>query len=108
MTHRPSILALSVLLAAAGLSGCVVAPAPYYAHESVVMMPPPAPQVEYVGPPPTVGYVWIGGYWAWHEGRHVWVGGHWDAPRPGYRWVPHAWVHEGGGWRMHEGHWERH
>jgi hypothetical protein len=37
----------------------------------------------------------------------VWVGGHWDAPRVGYRWVPHVWVREGGGWRLHEGHWAR-
>jgi hypothetical protein len=37
----------------------------------------------------------------------VWVPGYWGPGRPGYRWVPHAWVREGGGWRMHAGHWAR-
>lgn len=103
---RPLILAIPAAVALS-LAGCVVVPAqPRYVGETVAVEPPP-PQVEYVGAPPVVGYVWLGGYWGWHAGRHVWVGGHWEAPRPGYHWVPHAWVHEGGGWRMREGHWDR-
>lgn len=90
------------------LGGCIVAPAPgYYRGGAVVTVAPPAPQVEVVGVAPGPGYVWMGGYWGWVGGRHVWVGGHWGPGRPGYHWVPHAWVHEGGGWRMHEGHWAR-
>ena len=90
------------------LVGCVVAPAqPYYATEGPVYVAPPAPYVEYIGPPPVVGQVWIGGYWNWVGSRHVWVGGHWDAPpQPGYHWVPHRWANEGRGWRLHQGHWD--
>ena len=107
-------VALAPLLVA-GLAACVVAPAqPYYAAQPVpydagpvVAVAPPAPQVEYVGPPPIVGQVWIGGYWNWVGGRHVWVGGHYAAPpHAGYHWVPHRWVQEGGNWRLHQGHWQ--
>jgi len=70
-------------------------------------MAPPAPQVEYFGAPPVVGYVWISGYWNWVGGRHVWVSGRWAAPpRPGQRWVPHQWHRQGDGWRLNHGHWE--
>lgn len=98
---------LVVASAVAVMSGCVVVPAqPYYAGELVTVAPPPA-QVEYVGPPPAVGYVWLGGYWAWRAGRHVWVAGHWEAGRPGYHWVAPSWHPEGRGWRFHQGHWAR-
>lgn len=103
-------LSLYALLMAAGLSGCVVAPAPvhrpYYA-EPVVVAPPP-PRVEYYGAPPVTGQIWIGGFWNWVGNRHEWVSGHWEAPRPGYRWVPHRWAPEGDRWRMQGGHWEEH
>jgi hypothetical protein len=110
------LVPVGILVATAlSLTACVVVPAqpygdggyaqqPYY--EPVVPVAPPPPRVEYVGPPPVVGYLWIGGYWGWHDGRHDWVPGHWEAPRPGYRWVPHEWVHEGNGWRLHGGHWD--
>jgi len=104
---RP-LLPLAVAALMLSLAGCVVVPAQPYPAGEVVTVAPPPPQVEYIGPPPAVGYVWLGGYWGWHGGRHVWVGGHWEAPRAGYYWVPHAWVREGNGWRMHEGHWARH
>ena len=115
LSKKPAIsarkLLLPALLVSAVLSGCVVAPAnPYgeaYGSGAVVAVAPPEAQVEVVGVPPVAGYVWLGGYWNWVGGRHVWVGGHWSAPRPGYHWVPHTWVREGGGWRMHEGHWTR-
>jgi hypothetical protein len=107
-TRRWVLGAAMPLLCSVALIGCVVAPAqPYYASEGPVYVAPPAPQVEYYGAPPAVGYVWIGGYWNWVGNRHVWVAGHWDAGRPGYRWVPHRWEREGNGWRMHQGHWDR-
>ncbi|HQT26215.1 MAG TPA: hypothetical protein PLK99_06400 [Burkholderiales bacterium] len=84
------------------LSGCVVAPAPYYAT-----MPPPAPREEFIGAAPAVGYIWIGGYWNWVGGRYVWARGHWEPPRPGYRWMPHHWVQEGNRWHHRGGRWER-
>src|SRR5262245_666786 len=98
MSVRLVRTALLVAALGAALAGCVVAPvapAPAYGYGSeVVAVAPPPPQAEYIGPPPAVSYVWIGGYWGWRGGRHVWNGGHWEAPRPGYHWVPHAWVHE--------------
>lgn len=96
----------TLLLAGVMLSGCVVTARPAY-EGSVVMVAPPAPQVEVVGAAPQPGYVWFGGYWNWVGGRHVWVGGHWGPGRAGYRWVPHHWVAAGGGWRMEPGHWAR-
>ena len=88
------------------LSGCVVAPAPYYVGEPVPMAPPP-PRTEVIGVAPAVGYIWIGGYWDW-DGRHYdWKQGHWTAPRPGYHWAPRHWEHEGHSWRPYGGHWEK-
>lgn len=108
-TGRPLLLA--VLACTSVLGGCVVrgtvaVPVPRVYVGAVTVAPPP-PQVEVIGVPPQSGYVWVGGYWNWVEGRHVWVGGRWVAGRAGYRWVPHEWVREGGGWRLHEGHWAR-
>lgn len=90
------------------LAGCAVAPSPYYAEETITVAPPP-PRVEYVGPPPVVGYVWIGGHWRWAGPQHhyAWVPGYWAAPRPGYHWVPDRWWQDGPHWRAQPGHWER-
>lgn len=99
---------LSALVAALMLSGCVVAPAPMgrpYYREPVMVAPPP-PRVEYMGSPPIVGQVWLGGFWNWTGNRHEWVPGHWDTPRPGQGWVPHRWEQDGDRWRLQGGHWE--
>lgn len=95
------------LLASLLLSACVVAPAgrPYYGGEGVYVEPPP-PRVEYVGPPPVVGQIWIQGYWNWTGSRHEWVPGRWEASRPGYRWVPHSWERQGDRWHQRGGRWE--
>jgi hypothetical protein len=102
------LAAISML--AITLGGCVVAVAPpphrYYVGTVVAVAPPP-PRVEEYGPPPAPGYIWLGGYWRWNEGRHEWVGGHWEHPHPHERWVPHHWVQERDGWHLAEGHWER-
>lgn len=105
----PLASGLLVLTALLSLGGCIVAPAqpPYYEREAVLVGPPP-PRVEYVGPPPAVGYLWIDGRWDWVGHRYEWAPGRWEAPRPGYRWVPHRWEHEGSQWRQHGGRWERH
>jgi len=71
------------------------------------MAAPPPPRVEYAGPPPAVGYIWIDGFWNWAGGRHVWSPGHWEAPRVGQRWVPHRWERDGNRWHLREGHWDR-
>jgi hypothetical protein len=115
MNARSSRLALlaAAALVAGGLAGCVVAPVgqPYYGVDTdgdgYADAPPPPPQSEYVGPPPAVGYIWLGGYWSWRVNRYVWIGGRWAAPRPGYHWVPHAWVPYGSRWRHRPGYWSR-
>ena len=69
---------LWILLAAASITGgCAVVPTngPYYDYgydygEPVAVAPPP-PRVEYVGRPPIVGQVWIGGFWSW-RGQRSW------------------------------------
>jgi hypothetical protein len=99
---------LAAALACICLAGCIVAPVRPYGGAEYVTVAPPEARVEVIGVAPAPGYFWIGGYWGWVGGRHEWVPGRWEAPRPGYRWVPHAWAHEERGWRMHEGHWERH
>lgn len=99
--------ASAALMALTLLAGCVVVPArPGYGGGYVGVAPPEA-RVEVMGVAPAPGYFWIDGFWSWVGGRHEWVPGRWEAHREGYRWVPHAWVHESGGWRAHEGHWER-
>lgn len=104
--NRLRVVAAAAVVSVA-LSACVVAPAPVagpYYGEPVVVAPPP-PRVEYVGPPPVAGYIWINGYWNWSGGRHVWVPGRWEAPRPGHVWVPHRWENDGRHWRQQGGYW---
>lgn len=100
------------ILGAAALAGCVIAPlppsGPYQSEEGpVVDAPPPPPQYESAPPAPAVGYVWIGGHWAWRAGRHVWIGGRWALPPAGYAWVPGYWGRHGHGWRWRGGYWGR-
>ena len=101
-------LLITLVAASATLGGCIVAPAPHgrpYYQEPVVVAPPPL-RAEYPGPPPAVGYIWIGGNWNWTGRRHEWAPGHWEAPRPGYNWVPHNWERDGERWRQSGGRWE--
>ncbi len=105
----PKILAIAALCAAS-LSGCVVAPyrpVGYAPGGEVIVasVPPPAPYVEVVPPPPYGGAVWLGGYWGWQGNRHVWVGGRYEAPRPGYTWQPHHWVQHNNQWHLEGGAW---
>lgn len=97
---------LTVLLASLLLGACAAIPADGgYRHEPVRVAPPP-PYVEYIGPPPVIGHVWISGYWNWGGVRYVWVPGYWVPPRHGYHWVPHRWDRHGDHWRRKDGHWE--
>ncbi len=91
----------------AGMAGCVEAPDQRHYADGVVMVAPPAAQVEVIGTPPQPGFVWVGGYWDWVGSRHQWVGGHWVPPRPGYHRVAYEWVRQGDGWRLRRGHWQR-
>jgi len=114
--HR-SPLALASLLAAAALSGCVIAPprqqvvyapAPNMQQQPIYAeVAPPPPQVEVVGVAPP-GSFWVSGIWLWQGGRHVWHPGHWEAHRQGYQWTPHQWVPSGHGWQLRGGFWAAH
>jgi hypothetical protein len=98
-------MALPVFAASLFAVGCVVYPVRPVGEVDVVG-DPPEPIVEDVTPAPGLGFVWIGGAWAWHD-RWVWEAGRWDRPpHPGAVWVPHRYVvHNGrhvfiqGGWR---------
>jgi hypothetical protein len=69
------------------------APAPPRASgETVIRVPPPAPQVEVVGAAPGPQYVWMPGCWEW-RGNWLWAGGRFAvAPHPDAHWIPGHWV----------------
>jgi hypothetical protein len=98
-------MGLPIFAASLFVVGCIVYPARPVA-EVDIPGDPPAPIVEDVTPEPGVGFIWIGGAWAWHD-RWVWESGHWDRPpHPGAVWVPHRYVYQNGrhvfirgGWR---------
>jgi hypothetical protein len=112
VNRRNVLRGLLLAGAAALMSACVVAPAPYhyagdpYAEGPYAEVAPPPIQAEVVGVAPYPGWIWLGGYWNWVGGRHVWVAGRWSEPRPGFHYVPHAWVQEGRSWHLHPGRWE--
>jgi hypothetical protein len=76
------------------------------AQEIVVEAAPPPPQTEVIIARPSPRHVWIGGYWAWHEGRHVWMAGHWDLPpREHAVWEAPRWEFRGGRYAFVPGRW---
>lgn len=97
------LLTAGAVLVSLLLGGCATT---YRYDEPVVRVAPPPPYVEYVGAPPVVGHIWIGGNWNWGGTRYVWVPGRWEAPRPGYQWVPHRWERDGDRWHQSGGRWE--
>jgi hypothetical protein len=107
---KSSLLRMLSLVWATSLStcGCVVypnAPVATAGAEVDVAGAPPAPLVDEVSLSPGIGFVWIGGAWAW-QGRWVWERGHWDRPpHPGAVWVPHRYVYHDGRHRFVRGGW---
>ncbi|MGZ3722904.1 MAG: YXWGXW repeat-containing protein [Bdellovibrionales bacterium] len=85
------------------VSATPVQPATYVTEE-VVTTPPPQVIVETV-PAPRPGFLWISGYWGWHENRHHWYGGHWEHSHPGHVWIQPRWAAHGHGWHLEGGHW---
>jgi len=106
MNKRTMLLA-GLLAAGALIGGCASTTHYGTRYSETVYVAPPPPRVEYIGPPPVVGHVWITGYWNWGGSRYVWVPGRWEAPRHGHHWVPHRWERDGQYWRQHGGHWEK-
>ncbi|MFI5143027.1 MAG: hypothetical protein ACHQQS_07285 [Thermoanaerobaculales bacterium] len=91
-----AILALAATLA---LGGCVVS--------AWVPGEPPAPYVEAQVVAPGPGYVWIGGWWEWHN-RWAWRNGYWAVPpHPRATWVAGRWDRGPRGWRWRPGRWNR-
>ena len=111
---KRELLSAAIAVSAAVLAGCAVAPAPIYDesfyddsfYDEPVYVAPPPPRVEYPGYAPVVGYVWIGGSWAWTGYRYDWRPGRWEPPRPGYRWAAPRWDRHGNAWRHAPGRWE--
>lgn len=105
MKKRTMVLA-SLMAVTALLGGCA-STGTYGTYSETVYVAPPPPRVEYMGPPPVVGHIWITGYWNWGGGRYVWVPGRWEAPRHGQQWVAPRWERDGDRWRQHGGYWEK-
>lgn len=116
-------LAASAAAGALLLSGCVVAPPPYYGDgstaypagygagygDAAVYAPaaPPAPYAEVQPVMPFAGAIWISGFWNWGSGRYSWVPGRYERPRAGYRYEPRRWTQSSrGGWQL-QGGWRR-
>ncbi len=60
-------------------------------------------------PPPTDGYIWTPGYWAWGPGGYYWVPGAWvEPPYMGALWTPGYWGFYGGRYMFYPGHWGLH
>lgn len=111
--RRIALLGSAAALTTLLLGGCVIAPLGHHYptqpdYGPTVDVEPPPPHAESPPPAPAVGYIWIGGHWAWHLGRHVWIGGRWSVPPRGYRgWAPGGWHRHDRGWRWRGGHWRR-
>jgi hypothetical protein len=70
--------------------------------------PPPLPDYDQP-PPPSDGYVWTPGYWAWAPTGYYWVPGAWvEPPYVGALWTPGYWGFYGGRYMFYPGHWGLH
>ncbi len=105
------ITGAAALLALAALGGCVAYPngaVGPIGPEVYVDAAPPAPLYENVTIAPSVGYVWIPGFWNWYGGRYTWNAGRWGRPPQGYNhWRPGQWQHTPRGHRWTGGQWDR-
>lgn len=97
-----SVLAVSGLVAASGCAVAVRSPG----FVLYTRLPPPAPLVEVVLPPPGPEYVWLNGYWYWSGAEYLWLRGHWSLPPAGgYLWVASGWMYFDGRYRFVPGRW---
>jgi len=99
MNRKRIALAILLLATAITTGACLVSP--WVAGE------PPAPYVEARVVAPGPAYLWIGGWWEWHQ-RWVWRNGYWARPpHPGATWAPGHWDRHPRGWRWTPGRWQR-
>jgi hypothetical protein len=92
------ILAAAILVAVAGLSGCMTGTVATRPADPVVVVP--------ASPGPN--YVWVDGAWRYNRPARAYQyrEGYWVVPnRPGRTWVAGHWVQTRRGWRYVEGHW---
>jgi hypothetical protein len=74
---------------------------------TIVNAAPPAQRPDVVLAQPSPDYVWLVGYWTWHnDNGYRWVAGHWELPpRTGSVWVaPHC-EQQGNAYKYYEGYW---
>jgi hypothetical protein len=70
--------------------------------------PPPLPDYDQP-PPPSDGYVWTPGYWAWSPAGYYWVPGAWvEPPYVNALWTPGYWGFYTGRYMFYPGHWGMH
>jgi hypothetical protein len=75
--------------------------------EVVAPGPPPLPPGDIATPPPSIGYVWVPGYWYYQQTGWTWITGRWElTPYPGAAWMPGRWDHRWYGWVWVRGHWQ--
>lgn len=109
------LLAVVALAAALSQASCIVRPRRVHevtvvrtdAHAEVTVgEAPPAPRVEVVPAAPSLGHVWVGGYWARDGSAWTWVPGV-HVVRPAHRnhWEPGHWVVRGNRWLWIPGRW---
>lgn len=99
-TTSPSLLVALLTGAFLALTGgCIIQPrepAGYVTTEIAVPSDPPPPLVDAVLDSPGLGFVWVGGAWAWHD-HWVWEPGRWQhPPAPGMVWHPHRFENRNG------------
>jgi hypothetical protein len=73
----------------------------------IVTQAPPAPQAENPHEQPSSEYLWVSGYWSWHNDHYEWVAGQWEIPPHGTTtWIPPHWEQEDNEYRFYEGYWK--
>jgi len=76
-------------------------------RQLVVEVPsaPPDAKPEVKTPCPSLGYIWVAGYWDWIGGHHVWRDGRWVQGKAGYEYVRARYEFDGKAWQFHVPHW---
>ena len=67
--------------------------------------PPPAPQAENPGTPPTPTDTWAAGSWKFDQGKYLWEKGHWESRHEGATFQQARWVEANGHWEHHPARW---
>jgi len=95
VTLPAAVVAVAAGLGAGACKARVPTP-PICSHEGDtpvrVPYPPPAAEVELVGPAPDDGAIWIDGSWQWTGQGYAWTAGGWQPPAPGAAYAPPSWV----------------